>query len=125
MPRRGPLAPEVIRFALADSLAFLNASDWDRLSARSGLFMSRRFLGLLEQNRPENLTMHYALSYTEGRPVAAIVAQSLNIRLADLSSRRAVEEGQGFWRSLEKADRKSTRLNSSHANISYAVFCLK
>ena len=107
MPRRGPLAPEVIRFALADSLAFLNASDWDRLSARSGLFMSRRFLGLLEQNRPENLTMHYALAYTEGRPVAAIVAQSLNIRLADLSSRRAVEEGQGFWRSLEKATVRS------------------
>src|SRR3712207_7229235 len=26
---------------------------------------------------------------------------------------------------LELADRKSTRLNSSHANISYAAFCLK
>src|SRR3712207_8719465 len=26
---------------------------------------------------------------------------------------------------LADADRKSTRLNSSHANISYAVFCLK
>src|SRR3712207_7428581 len=26
---------------------------------------------------------------------------------------------------LAEADRKSTRLNSSHANISYAVFCLK
>src|SRR3712207_8926913 len=25
----------------------------------------------------------------------------------------------------ERRDRKSTRLNSSHANISYAVFCLK
>src|SRR3712207_8295565 len=25
----------------------------------------------------------------------------------------------------EMTDRKSTRLNSSHANISYAVFCLK
>src|SRR3712207_7581989 len=25
----------------------------------------------------------------------------------------------------EAEDRKSTRLNSSHANISYAVFCLK
>src|SRR3712207_6900539 len=25
----------------------------------------------------------------------------------------------------EPGDRKSTRLNSSHANISYAVFCLK
>src|SRR3712207_7299853 len=27
--------------------------------------------------------------------------------------------------SPEQEDRKSTRLNSSHANISYAVFCLK
>src|SRR3712207_9547384 len=26
---------------------------------------------------------------------------------------------------VEPVDRKSTRLNSSHANISYAVFCLK
>src|SRR3712207_7114356 len=26
---------------------------------------------------------------------------------------------------LDPRDRKSTRLNSSHANISYAVFCLK
>src|SRR5438445_9355527 len=26
---------------------------------------------------------------------------------------------------LNAADRKSTRLNSSHANISYAVFCVK
>src|SRR3712207_8916170 len=28
-------------------------------------------------------------------------------------------------RTLSYRDRKSTRLNSSHANISYAVFCLK
>src|SRR3712207_7648406 len=28
-------------------------------------------------------------------------------------------------RVLDPVDRKSTRLNSSHANISYAVFCLK
>src|SRR3712207_7810701 len=35
---------------------------------------------------------------------------------------------QGPHRGAEQAgagDRKSTRLNSSHANISYAVFCLK
>src|SRR3712207_7994631 len=34
---------------------------------------------------------------------------------------------QNVWRHLWKwaVDRKSTRLNSSHANISYAVFCLK
>src|SRR3712207_6911226 len=28
-------------------------------------------------------------------------------------------------RTVLRQDRKSTRLNSSHANISYAVFCLK
>src|SRR5947209_16521589 len=32
----------------------------------------------------------------------------------------------GFWELVTtEVDRKSTRLNSSHANISYAVFCLK
>src|SRR3712207_6856451 len=33
-----------------------------------------------------------------------------------------VRAGRRSWRC---GDRKSTRLNSSHANISYAVFCLK
>src|SRR3712207_7545837 len=30
-----------------------------------------------------------------------------------------------FLDAPDRLDRKSTRLNSSHANISYAVFCLK
>src|SRR3712207_7687537 len=36
---------------------------------------------------------------------------------------RVADPGQRVEELL--ADRKSTRLNSSHANISYAVFCLK
>src|SRR3712207_8501385 len=53
-------------------------------------------------------------------------------------AQRAVSAGEASWlpessvghRSRpggyqRAADRKSTRLNSSHANISYAVFCLK
>src|SRR3712207_7199709 len=32
---------------------------------------------------------------------------------------------RGWVRLGGREDRKSTRLNSSHANISYAVFCLK
>src|SRR3712207_7219141 len=35
------------------------------------------------------------------------------------------EPGEGDDDGEEGEDRKSTRLNSSHANISYAVFCLK
>src|SRR3712207_7982685 len=36
---------------------------------------------------------------------------------------RSFEAYASYLRDFE--DRKSTRLNSSHANISYAVFCLK
>src|ERR1035437_5364378 len=40
--------------------------------------------------------------------------------------RRADGAAVGFRaHQLHLQDRKSTRLNSSHANISYAVFCLK
>src|SRR3712207_7918918 len=41
----------------------------------------------------------------------------------DRAARRAVRVGGPLRR--QRGDRKSTRLNSSHANISYAVFCLK
>src|SRR2546427_2970550 len=44
-------------------------------------------------------------------------------RLAGKASRSIHESStrRGDW----QADRKSTRLNSSHSQISYAVFCLK
>src|SRR3712207_7598413 len=35
------------------------------------------------------------------------------------------DRGEQLWAALNETDRKSTRLNSSHVNISYAVFCLK
>src|SRR3712207_8682865 len=41
-------------------------------------------------------------------------------RSAARPAKRAISESIGHLQ-----DRKSTRLNSSHANISYAVFCLK
>src|SRR2546422_6725348 len=45
--------------------------------------------------------------------------ESLVIHLEDLGL-----APEGFYRKW-KGDRKSTRLNSSHGYISYAVFCLK
>src|SRR3712207_7779730 len=41
-----------------------------------------------------------------------------------LARERAGERRAGQLATRQR-DRKSTRLNSSHANISYAVFCLK
>src|SRR3712207_7826675 len=45
---------------------------------------------------------------------------AFSVRQADEKRRVVGRALLGPWR-----DRKSTRLNSSHANISYAVFCLK
>src|SRR3712207_7716151 len=51
----------------------------------------------------------------------------VDLWLPDLGNHRDVvvaAAGRGP-RAVDLPDRKSTRLNSSHANISYAVFCLK
>src|SRR2546427_1205976 len=54
-------------------------------------------------------------------PTPAAATQLLSDAEADLrESVRLAPERAGAWR-----DRKSTRLNSSHSQISYAVFCLK
>src|SRR3712207_8765915 len=62
--------------------------------------------------------------------VAQFLGESMLITgLAMLIALAAVELGlpylSAFLNSDLQVDRKSTRLNSSHANISYAVFCLK
>src|SRR3712207_8295099 len=45
---------------------------------------------------------------------------------ADRQPHRAARRERAAGRQVDqRRDRKSTRLNSSHANISYAVFCLK
>src|SRR3712207_7239790 len=74
------------------------------------------------------LSLHDALPIWPGDP---------RVRLRRLRRRRGARRGRGAdrrsgggrgRRARDRApagDRKSTRLNSSHANISYAVFCLK
>src|SRR3712207_8412245 len=49
----------------------------------------------------------------------------LDIAVLDLPDGRVPTRWERAKLALEELDRKSTRLNSSHANISYAVFCLK
>src|SRR2546430_12092880 len=45
--------------------------------------------------------------------------------LDSADSARGGECDNGLRLACKKGDRKSTRLNSSHSQISYAVFCLK
>src|SRR5256885_10776752 len=53
--------------------------------------------------------------------IAVLCIQIERVEYWDVASSRLVR----LWGVLRAVDRKSTRLNSSHLVISYAVFCLK
>src|SRR3712207_8181623 len=72
----------------------------------------------------------------DAKTLLAIVEDSMSSEIYELMKRSdegaVVEKAHRRPRFVEdcvremiRGDRKSTRLNSSHANISYAVFCLK
>src|SRR5256885_13046807 len=52
-----------------------------------------------------------------------VMATKLGDRPDSLDVIKVIIESKGCWN--KELDRKSTRLNSSHLVISYAVFCLK
>src|SRR5436305_10956734 len=74
----------------------------------------------------------YTLSLHDALPISAVLA--VHTRAEDLSTLNQI---QGRYEAVHeqvspavvavqcRRDRKSTRLNSSHVRISYAVFCLK
>src|SRR3712207_7237409 len=79
--------------------------------------------------RSTPLSLHDALPISLRRTAAAPLHRP---RARHRAPRAAAGRAHGVTRPAEHAarrgvgvDRKSTRLNSSHANISYAVFCLK
>src|SRR5690606_41265180 len=56
---------------------------------------------------------------------AATAAPAPTARRIRAPSHRGGRQGTGLTAVPSSRDRKSTRLNSSHVKISYAVFCLK
>src|SRR3712207_8640612 len=72
----------------------------------------------------------YTLSLHDALPICPVVQRPVLHGAGDGVGHVRVERDallDGLLEGLEHGlqDRKSTRLNSSHANISYAVFCLK
>src|SRR3712207_7249576 len=82
---------------------------------------------------PRSTLFPYTTLFRSHRPPARVLrgAEGFEPRVEalahlgdDLAHGRAVPAGDEAAARGDE-DRKSTRLNSSHANISYAVFCLK
>src|SRR5436190_15208012 len=68
----------------------------------------------------------YTLSLHDALPISpAPMTAIFSFSLGDLPRTPAVLAGIGTMTAPAARDRKSTRLNSSHTVISYAVFCLK
>src|SRR2546427_5141516 len=67
------------------------------------------------------LSLHDALPICTGHRRPAPAGHGHGTR----PDRQARRMGGGLCRRRRQRDRKSTRLNSSHSQISYAVFCLK
>src|SRR3712207_8666596 len=70
----------------------------------------------------------YTLSLHDALPISGIsnLQRPSRRRVSRRAKRRPAEgERHHFYGRRDALDRKSTRLNSSHANISYAVLCLK
>src|SRR5438445_10107598 len=100
----------------------MSATTWHRLGTMDELLARVPFAIKIERHR-------IAVFFHDGRFTA--ISDICNHKGGPLSEGRVRGEfvmcpWHGWEYSvLTGKDRKSTRLNSSHANISYAVFCLK
>src|SRR5206468_8141440 len=101
-----PSPPELYPLSLPDALPILGRSvaEDDPSRSRCASPHGRRGLGRFEGPDPALGTIP-------------------TIRFG--SRRRRISPKHGAWQTGARLDRKSTRLYSSHDQISYAVFCLK
>ena len=79
--------PSGYAFAVADSVDYLDKAHWDRVTSHDSLFLSRRYLRVLEEAGPENLRQRYALIFRDKEPVAAVAAQSVTVSLSRLTKK--------------------------------------
>src|SRR2546429_7345690 len=84
---------------------------------RSLPFTSKASLKVLHIRQSGSDLDHYASWAVDDHPIQTA---------SDTRSEASLESGESYpWTDSGITDRKSTRLNSSHGYISYAVFCLK
>src|SRR2546430_4416921 len=91
-----------------------------RRPPRSTLFP---YTTLFRSRSEGHATGHRARLVSRGKP--AFCLRILGGQLDPPRWYRADSQAYGQRDRSKRADRKSTRLNSSHSQISYAVFCLK
>src|SRR3712207_8781810 len=89
----------------------------------------RLFFFLMIRRPPRSTLFPYTTLFRSQQRADQRVDHELHRRVHALAvpprADQEVERHEHQVEEEDEQDRKSTRLNSSHANISYAVFCLK
>src|SRR3712207_8433838 len=102
-----------------------------RRPPRSTLFpYTTLFRSIEEEQSKMDLSLDNASSILIGGKPGEYILQVLDgveylLENVEISEPEILMQEAEEKEEFQKGDRKSTRLNSSHANISYAVFCLK
>src|SRR5690606_40964493 len=103
-------------FVLFSTTAFTSSRTIDHQDLHS--FPTRRSSDLIKKKLLDGCNLHTIVRLPNG-----VFAPYTSIKTNLLFFTKG-EPTKGVWY-YEHPDRKSTRLNSSHVKISYAVFCLK
>src|SRR2546422_5484484 len=82
------------------------------------------FFFLMIRRPPRSTLFPYTTLFRSEQRAAAVAGVERRVGLNDVVDQPSRLCAQGTAERAEE-DRKSTRLNSSHGYISYAVFCLK
>src|SRR3712207_7414681 len=83
------------------------------------------FFFLMIRRPPRSTLFPYTTLFRSKGGIVLGVCDELKVPVKYIGLGERAEDLREFVAADFVEDRKSTRLNSSHANISYAVFCLK
>src|SRR3712207_9331246 len=85
------------------------------------------FFFLMIRRPPRSTLFPYTTLFRSDRMLVEQFTDIASVAIERTRAAEAIRESDARKAAMLDAalDRKSTRLNSSHANISYAVFCLK
>src|SRR3712207_9216208 len=90
---------------------------------RAGTFTNERVVFFLMIRRPPRSTLFPYTTLFRSRVRVDCMSVTSPCQKGEFADR--ARKCGTYSQRRSKKDRKSTRLNSSHANISYAAFCLK
>lgn len=72
-------SPSGFQFAISERLEALSREAWDAVTRDAGIWMSWRYLTILQDTAPENMKLTFAIVLRGAEPVAAVATQRVDI----------------------------------------------